>query len=190
MILTAHQPNFMPWYPFFQKIEQADVFVHLLNVQYEKNGYQNRFHYNDKWHTMAVTKGKLKDLIEEKFYVNPTRDWEFIKYEFPYLPLDEFNWCIDTMTNKVGLTNVRIINKIIEMLNIKTTVYPSFVTDKKKSERLVELCEHYGCDTYLSGIGAKVYLDEKVFNDKGIKVIYQDETKMIKKPIFDVLWNF
>jgi len=27
MIVTIHQPNFVPWYPFFQKIEQVDVFV-------------------------------------------------------------------------------------------------------------------------------------------------------------------
>ena len=25
MLVTIHQPNFMPWYPFFQKMEEADI---------------------------------------------------------------------------------------------------------------------------------------------------------------------
>ena len=43
MTITIHQPNFMPWYPFFEKIQQADIFVLLGHCQFEKNGFQNRF---------------------------------------------------------------------------------------------------------------------------------------------------
>ncbi len=56
MIISIHQPNFMPWNPFFEKIQQSDMFVCLTQCQFEKNGYQNRFNFNDKWYTMSVKK--------------------------------------------------------------------------------------------------------------------------------------
>ena len=57
MIITIHQPNFLPWYPLFQKIEGADKFVFLNNAQFQKNNLQNRFNFNDKWHTLSVNSG-------------------------------------------------------------------------------------------------------------------------------------
>jgi hypothetical protein len=38
----------MPWYPFFEKMQQADVFILLGHCQFEKNGFQNRFSINNK----------------------------------------------------------------------------------------------------------------------------------------------
>jgi hypothetical protein len=81
MIVTIHQPNFMPWYPFFQKIQQADIFVLLGNCQFEKNGFQNRFNLDGRWNTMSVRKGI--DNINKKQYIDPLKDWERIKNSLP-----------------------------------------------------------------------------------------------------------
>ena len=27
MVISIHQPNFIPWYPFFQKMKKSDIFV-------------------------------------------------------------------------------------------------------------------------------------------------------------------
>ena len=66
MRISIHQPNFVPWYPFFQKIKEVDVFVILKECQFEKNGYQNRFNFNNKWYTMSVKKGL--ELMRDKFF--------------------------------------------------------------------------------------------------------------------------
>ena len=42
MIISIHQPQYLPWLPYFSKIARSDVFVFLDNVQYQKNGIQNR----------------------------------------------------------------------------------------------------------------------------------------------------
>ena len=47
MRVSIHQPNFVPWYPFFQKIKEVDKFIILKECQFEKNGYQNRFNFNE-----------------------------------------------------------------------------------------------------------------------------------------------
>ena len=42
MIVAIHQPQYLPWLGYFDKIEQTDIFVILDNVQYKKNEWQNR----------------------------------------------------------------------------------------------------------------------------------------------------
>ena len=42
MILTAHQPAYLPWLGFFEKVHKSDVCVLLDNVQFETNSYINR----------------------------------------------------------------------------------------------------------------------------------------------------
>jgi hypothetical protein len=42
MRIAIHQPQYMPWLPYFQKIDSCDLFVCLDQVAYQKNGLQNR----------------------------------------------------------------------------------------------------------------------------------------------------
>ena len=42
MILAIHQLHYLPWLRYFHKIASADVFVVLDNIQFNKNGWQNR----------------------------------------------------------------------------------------------------------------------------------------------------
>ena len=42
MFVAIHQPQYLPWIGYFDKLNRADVFVLLDNVQYKKNEWQNR----------------------------------------------------------------------------------------------------------------------------------------------------
>ena len=42
MIVAVHQPQYLPWLGYFDKIDRADLFVTLETVQYKKNEFQNR----------------------------------------------------------------------------------------------------------------------------------------------------
>jgi len=42
VICAIHQPQYLPWLGYFDKIDRADVFVLLDTVQYKKNEWQNR----------------------------------------------------------------------------------------------------------------------------------------------------
>ena len=42
MILTAHQPTYLPWLGLFHKIALSDAFVFFDHVQYSKKQYYNR----------------------------------------------------------------------------------------------------------------------------------------------------
>ena len=71
------------------------------------------------------------------------------------------------------------------MLDIKTEIVFDYPTESKSTDRLLDLCKHYDATEYLSGVGAKEYLDECVFENNGIKVIYQDN--LIKKHTLEIL---
>ena len=43
-----------------------------------------------------------------------------------------------------------------------------------KTERLIEICSKLNATCYVAGLGAKNYLDEKLFLNSGIKLIYEN----------------
>jgi hypothetical protein len=186
MIITIHQPNFFPYYPFFQKMEDSDIFVILTYCQFEKNNFQNRFNKIDKWYTMSVNKGL--DPIYTKTYLNPEKDWKRIKDMLPEYKdiLTQFDDCLDSNLSKM---NSNIIVKIKYILGLKTKIVFDYPTGLKGTERLVDICVKNGATTYISGISGSKYLDTKQFTDNDISLLFQNETKMVKKPIIDILKN-
>lgn len=186
MILSIHQPNFFPWYPFFQKIEQSDCFVLLGHCQFEKNNYQNRFHINEKWMTLSVNSG-LDDIINKK-YVNYEKDWRSIKDKIPKYKkiLENFDDC---MGENLYETNFNIIERTCNILEIKTKLLKDFSTNNKSDDRLIEICEYYNSNCYLSGPTGKDYMNIEKFNNKNINVIFQNTENTIKKPILEVLYE-
>src|SRR5579859_5180841 len=78
MILAAHQPQFCPWLGFFDKMRQADVFVILDDVQYEKNNWQNRNRIKTSngatWFTVPVSFRFGQPIREVQ--VSPLTDWQ------------------------------------------------------------------------------------------------------------------
>jgi len=177
MRIAIHQPNFFPYYPFFQKMAEVDLFVIMVNCQFEKNNYQNRFEYNG-WNTMSVNSG-LEPIIDKR-YINPYQDWK--KIVGRYDKLKRFSSCIN---GSLAITNVSIIKDIAKELGIRTEIKLDYETELKGTDRLVDLCNNYGATEYISGVSGANYLELDKFKD--IKVIFQDKSKMINKPIIELL---
>ena len=59
MIVAVHQPQYLPWLGYFDKMDRADVFVLLDTVQFKKNEWQNRNRIKTasgpQWLTVPVT---------------------------------------------------------------------------------------------------------------------------------------
>jgi len=180
MIVSIHQPNFIPWGGYFEKIQQADLFIIMGNCQFEKNKYQNRFYANDRWHTMSVKAGNIP--IIQKRYVNHIKDWKVITERYP--KLINFN---DLITWDLWKTNSSIIVRACNMLDIKTPIRYDYPTELKGTERLVDICVKHGATKYLSGISGKKYLDLKLFETYNIEVIFQDEKNMDKRPLVEII---
>ena len=61
-VVAIHQPQYLPWVPYFDKADQADVFVYLDNVRYDPRGIQNRNRIKTprgaQWLTVPVAGGR------------------------------------------------------------------------------------------------------------------------------------
>jgi len=189
MKCAIHQPNFFPWYPFFQKMQECDIFVILGFCQFEKNNYQNRFKMKGKfreWNTLSVN-NKLQN-IKEKTYLDPVNDYKKIVNNLPeYTDILNRFFPIFNENKNLYFVNNLIIKLIADTLNIKTYIVNDYPTGKTGTDRLVDICETVDCNTYISGIGAKKYLDESLFNRHNIKIEYQNENEMIRKPVLEIL---
>jgi len=177
MRIAIHQPNFIPYYPFFQKMQEVDLFVIMVHCQFEKNNYQNRFEYNG-WNTMCVN-GGLEPIIDKR-YISPHKDWKRITDKYP--KLKQFNKSIN---GSLAVTNVSLIKDIAKLLNIHTEIKYDYETELKGTDRLVDICNNYGATEYLSGISGRNYLELDKFKD--IKVVFQNKDKMLNKPILDLI---
>lgn len=184
MIVSIHQPNFFPWYPFFQKMENSDVFVILQNCQYEKNNFQNRFNLDERWYTMSVNKG-LEPIVDKR-YVNYVKDWSTIKKSLHTYRnvLDMFDDCIQ---ENLAATNLCIIQKIHSLLNLKTKIVEDHPTELSSTERLVDLCKRHKATTYFAGSSGSSYMDLTLFESNNIRVIFQDPNTSTKLPILKIL---
>ena len=68
MIISVHQPQYIPWLGYFDKIEKSDLFVFLDEVQYKTREFQNRNKICTKdgwmWLTVpVVVKGRREQKI-------------------------------------------------------------------------------------------------------------------------------
>jgi hypothetical protein len=184
MIVAIHQPNFFPWLPFYEKIKAADVFVFLRNCQFEKNNYQNRFHYRDRWHTMSVNKG-LEPIVDKR-YVGHEKDWNKIKTNLrdKKLVLADYDSCIN---DSLYETNHNIIIKTLKKLNIHTAIEYDSSTNLASTDRLVEICKSLNATTYLAGRGGTKYMDMNKFEEAGIKVEIQTVSVEQSIHVLDIL---
>jgi hypothetical protein len=182
MRVAIHQPNFFPWYPYFEKILRADIFVILQNCQFEKNNFQNRFSFDNKWYSMRVHRG-LENIVC-KNYVNASYDWEKIKRGFPK-QRNKFELFDDCINENLAITNSNIIIRACEILNIKTTIVFDYPTDLTSTERLIDIVKHYGGNEYISGPSGLNYMNLALFEQNNIGLSIHENSN--KKALIEMI---
>ena len=192
MIVSVHQPQYIPWLGYFDKIDRSDCFVFLDQVQYKSREYQNRNKIRTKdgsiWLTVPViSKGMGRQKICD-VRIDNSSDWqkrhwrnlktwygraEFFKDYFVF-----FEEVYAERWEKLIDLNVHIINFILKEFKITTPVYYESELNiiAQKTDRIIEICKRLKADAYLSGTGGRNYLEENKFARAGIKLEYQNFT--------------
>lgn len=191
MIIAIHQPEYLPWIGFFDRIYKADIFVILDDAQYQKNGFINRNKIKTstgwQWITIPV-KGRSPNKKINEVLIDNQIDWRrshwkalyfnyskapyFKKYADFFKDVFERNW------EKLADLDIYLLEGLINMLGIKRQIKKSSLMKSKRraTERLIEICKEVGADTYLSGPGGKRYMDLERFKQENVKVIFQEFT--------------
>ncbi|MFH1096297.1 MAG: WbqC family protein [Candidatus Desantisbacteria bacterium] len=218
MIVSIHQPDYLPWLGFFDKISRCDVFVLLDNVQFSKNYFTNRNKIRTAqewtWLTVPVlTKGKADQRIDEVKInsINEKRwaekHWKSLEQSYKKAPFfsehaDFFYQLYSRQWDSLAELNKTIIYYLVDAFGIKTRIceVAEIAAEGNSTELLSNICQSLVADTYLSGAFGKEYLEEGLFTDHKIKVAYQDffhpEYKQVFSPFIpnmsaiDLLFNY
>lgn len=184
--IAMHQPNFVPWMPFFKKIASVDLFVIVSHCQINRIGYQTRFLYRDSWYSMGLKHGNLKATIAASSYANPERDWLKIKRRLPQFSkfFDDLDSCI---VENVHDTNMAIIRRLLDKLNIKTPIVFDEPGHSLSTERLRDICLKHGATHYISGPSGRNYLRPELFEEVGIPIEFRDNDNADKRHVFEIL---
>ena len=187
MKIAIHQANYFPYPGFFHKINQADIFVIQDDVKFSKTTNRNKIisSSGSTWINVPIEKGHQSlPIMDVK--INNETPWRKITYKkicagynkakFFYLYKDYFENLYKKEWNNIFDLNFETIKQVLIWLNIKTKIVIESELDVsgQHTERLVNVCKKLGADTYISGIGGKKYLDEKLFEKNKIILKYQN----------------
>ena len=189
MIVAIHQPQFMPWLGYLDKMDRCDVFVFLDNVQYKKNEYQNRNRIKSShgWQWLTVpTHYKFPQKIDE-VQINNSVNWRtkhlhslmmnygkssyYKKYIEYFTELYQQDW---SMLSKLNMASVILLKDLLGIESDTVIASEMDGISDEPSQRLVDICVQLGADTYLAGTDSIKYMDVDRFREAGIKVTFQD----------------
>jgi len=199
MICTIHQPNYLPYSGFFEKMSNADITILYDNTQFKKNDFQNRNRIRLKekgiWLTVPVSY-HFGDLINQVKINNNTpwtkQHWKSIQLNYFKAPYfndykAEFENVYSKRWDKLVDINVTLIKLCSGLLKLKTKiVLASDLTNlqTKSTDALLTLCKAVKCDEYISGVDGKKYLELDKFAKSGIKVRFQDYKHPVYKQVY------
>ena len=188
MKIAIHQANYFPYPGFFHKINQADVFVIQDDIKFvNKTTNRNKIISSSgyTWINVPIKKGHQSlPIMDVK--INNEIPWKKINFKkvcagynkakFFHLYKDFFENLYKKEWNNIFDLNFETIKQVLIWLNIKTKIVIESELDVsgQPTERLVNVCKKLGADTYISGIGGKKYLDEKLFEKNKIILKYQN----------------
>ncbi len=193
MVLTGHQPNYLPYLGLLHKISQADLFVIVDTVQFVKRGpfgFQNRAKIRTKtgwcWLTVPVlTKGKFHQSIRETKINNKIpwqrKHWKSILLNYQGAPyFGRYGDFLEEIYNRqweyLADLNETIIRYLLKELGIKIKVVKASEVGPvgKGTDLIVDMCRKLGANTYLHGKHGRDYVDESKFREAGLRSIYQE----------------
>ncbi len=189
MKVAVHQPQYLPWLGYFDKMDRVDCFVLLDDAQFEKNEWQNRNRIKTatgwQWLTVPVLHRFPQRIAEVRIHdAAPWRrkhlqalignyggapDFETHRPFLEELYAREWRLLLDValaalayLAGALGVTTKLVLASTLGLPE-----------GARATERLVAICRALGADTYLSGAGGHEYLEVERFERDGVRVVFQ-----------------
>lgn len=190
MVVTIHQPDFLPWLGFFDRWAKSDLYIVLDDVQFLRRGWHNRDEIKTKdgvkWLTVPVVKKGRGDQIIRDVRIDYGSNWHqkhLGTIEANYKKAPHFDDCFETVcqiySKKQSFLfdlNMDLLRFVGDELGITSPL--AFASDynihSTGSRRLLDLVKAVSGSAYLTGEGSKAYLNEALFSREKIQVVWQE----------------
>lgn len=190
LILSVHQPAYLPWLGYFDKIARADMFIFLDTVQFENGSYINRNRIKTSsgltWLTIPIIRKDHMSKTLVQTQTDPRTPWrqkhlKTIKFAYTKAPRLAMNF---QKLEQIFSSNETLLAEIcyqqlafwVQELGIKTQIVraSSLPEMGKKSDLILNFCRYFGARRYISGRLGRDYLNESDFRQSSIDIEYQD----------------
>ena len=202
-ICACHQPNYLPWLGYFDKMKKSDIFVLFDDVQVPTDKefvVRNSIKGPNGIIELIVPIKNKKDKIlikdafvtgnnwQKKHFKSIVGSYQKAPYFKKYIrELERFykiNW------KRLSDLNSALICILKDFLGIKTKLVFSSdlgLENLQGEEKILGIIKKLGGDTYISGtgVGSKRYIIPEDFEREGIKLIWQE----FQYPVYPQLWG-
>ncbi|MDO8633062.1 MAG: WbqC family protein [Candidatus Wildermuthbacteria bacterium] len=200
MILTAHQPQYLPWLGLFHKIALSDTFCFFDVAQYRAKSF-NRNSIKTPQGSLFLTVPVLsKGYREKEFHeieINNELDWRkdhfksllvnYKKAPFFSTYADFFEDTYKKEWRYFGELTEYMLRWFLGELGI--SVVFSKASDQQftgtGSARVLDMCKKLGANVYIFGTLGKGYADTKEFEEAGVRPYFQEYLH----PSYPQLWG-
>ena len=188
-VVVISQPMFLPWIGLFEQIKLSDIYVHYDDVQYPQGrSFTNRVQIKREsgflWLTVPVIHQGLQ-LIKDVL-IDDSRDWrrkhmKTLRHNYARAPFVEEMFSLleriySFKTKYLSELNIHAIEAICKYFNLERRflISSGFNMSSGSSQKLLDLVQALHGSTYITGHGAKNYLDHELFERNCIRVEYID----------------
>lgn len=199
MILTAHQPVYLPWLGLFHKIAISDAFCYFDGVQYLKKDWNNRnkikTQNSELWLTVPVLTTRHREKTIKEIEINnsidwPKKHWKSIYLNYKKAPFfskysDFFEDVYKREWHYLTNLNEYLLKWFLKELGIKVKYYKASELNLEgyKSDLVLDMSEKLGADLYIFGTLGKDYAEKEKFAKQRVKIYFQD----YKHPLYSQL---
>lgn len=195
MNVVISQPMFFPWVGMFEQIRLADICIHYSDVQFSKGSFVNRVQIKTangvKWLTVPLRGFSLGQNINQ-VCIDQRHNWRARHFELLRQAYAETRYRDDmlALVESIYRNEYETIDKLSEATLMGVCRYfgldnnRCFMHSEKlnipgaSSRRVLDLVLAVGGDRYITGLGARRYLDHRLFEQHGVSVEYMNYRKI------------
>ncbi len=194
MRYAIHQPNFFPWLGYFDRIQKVDRFIFFDHVALPggRSIVQRVRVLGPKepvWLTLPIEKsGKLGQRIcearirdaETSFASLLDKLRNYYRLSPYYREVIAFVETLFPKTESLSQYNGEVIESISKKLGFATEFFYSsskpelLASESVRTEMILETCEAFGVQDYISGKGCLDFLEVEAFGEKGVALSFQE----------------
>jgi hypothetical protein len=190
MNLTAHQPVYIPWLGFFDKVSLADHFVWFDDVQYQKKDWNNRNRIQtvngEIWLSVPVRNKGHREIKIRDIKINNDAPWArkhlktielaYKKSQYFEKYFDFFSDVYSRHWDYLSELNLFIVRWVLIDLgiNVPITFLSELGAEGRKSDLVLDMCKKLNASKYIFGGEGKNYADINTFKEAGVSPIFQE----------------
>lgn len=196
-----HQPDLLPWPGFWFKMVHCDVFVLAVHDQLQKHWVQRRVRMRETWvtlpletrphlipiNTVRVKPGWQDHLVDSiRGRYTGARHWR-------ERGADVLDLVASVRGDNLAEINHALILRMRDYLGITTQIVVTEPPLASGVERVLEQVQSVGGTSYLSGTGARGYIDaaaEARFRERGIDLAWSDHHKTTGDSVITAIMDF